>query len=277
MLVARKSMLESELSALTSMQTFNDHNKQKANQTLNALDDRLNRTTEQRENKTSTASTAMMNCMSQNAQNSSTTSTKESENPCNKFKQANEDAVTATFQQAQAKSEYESAAFLLNTKGQFNDFLNARAEGLRQTIASIDADLQGSKPYLGGVADSKEFNDLNSILNETEQNLDDAWTAFEYESDSSHINSEQDTKSLSVAAGLGVSYGGFGLQASANYAKGTTDLKQALNSANLKVSGELLRVVIKRPWFKPSMFLDPSLSFVSKYTYTFSVKQENFK
>lgn len=272
-MVARKSMLESELSALKSMIAFNQKTEGQASDTLNNLKTKLNSSTEQRENKTSSAATSMRDCMSENAQQgppgSNRTSSPATQTPpgqsaaCNKFKQANNEAVTATFQQAQVQSEYENAAFLLNTKGQFNGFLQARVEGLTRQIESIGADLNASKPYLGGVVDSREFRDLNSVLNETEQNLDDAWTAFEYNSDSSHIKTDQETNSLSVAAGIGVGGPGFGLTASANYAKGTVDLKQALNSANLKVSGELLRVVIKRPWFRPSIFQDPSLSFVS--------------
>lgn len=267
MLIARKSMLQSELDALQSMVGFNQRNEGQANQTLSNLNNKLNKSTEARENKTAAAANSMMGCMSENAQQSppgsNTTQNSGQSVACNEFKKANADAVSSTFQQAQVKLEYESAAFLLNTKGQFNDFLSMRADSLERQISSIDADLNTSKPYLGGVADSREFQNLNSILNETEQNLDDAWTAFEYDSDSSHIDTAQDTSSLNVAAGFGVGAPGFGVQASANYAKGTADLKQALNSANLKVSGELLRVVIKRPWFKPSIFTDPALSFVS--------------
>ena len=269
MLIARKSMLESELNALTSMVNFNKRNEGQANETLKSLDSKLTESTELRENKTASATTSMMDCMSENAQqappgsNDTSSNTGGQTTACNKFKQANSDAVTATFQQAQVKLEYESAAFLLNSKGQFNDFLTMRTESLQRQIRSIDADLNASEPFLGGVADSREFRNLNSVLNETEQNLDDAWTAFEYDSDSSHIDTDQETSSLNVAASFGVGAPGFGLQASANYAKGTADLKQALNSANLKVSGEVLRVVIKRPWFRPNIFTDPALSFVS--------------
>jgi hypothetical protein len=264
MLVARKSMLQSELEALQSMVRFNERSEGQANETLAQLNTKLNQSTEVRENKTDAAATTMRDCMSENSQQNSS-STSGGSTACDKFKDANSDAVSATFQQAQVKLEYESAAFLLNSKGQFNDFLSMRSDSLKRQIQSIDADIDRSEAYLGGVADSRDFQNLNSVLNETEQNLDDAWTAFEYDSDSSHIHSEEETKSVNVAAGIGIGVGepGFGGQASANYGKSTADLKQALNSANLKVSGELLRVVIKRPWFKPDIFTDPSLSFVS--------------
>ena len=280
MLIARKSMLQSELSALTSMVTFNNQNKQQSEDTVNNLQHKLDKSSEIKENKTNEAGTSLSECMSENAEQAppssnggSTTGavgTPPSSQPqsgsgpaCQKYKQANQEVVTATFNEAQVKSELDSARFLLNSKGQFNSFLQTRVNNLEVELRSIDADLNESKPYLGEVADSREFRDLNSILNETEQSLDDGWLAFSYDSDSSHIDSDQETKSTTVSASFGVVGPGWGIQAAANYGKGTADLKQALNSANLKVSGELLRVVIKRPWFRPSLFLNPSLSFVS--------------
>ena len=267
-------MLQSELDSLKTMVAFNTRNEDQANRTLQALENKLNSTSQERDNKTKVASSSMAECMSSNAKQSASGNTSspklgptQSNPECNKFKQANSDAVTATFNQAQVRSEYESAAFLLNTKGQFNDFLSSRANSLKREIASIDVELAESKPYLGGVADSKEFRDLNSLLNDTEQNLDDAWTAFEYDSDSSHMDSDQETKSFSASLGFDViipaHFVPISIGAAVNFGLEMADLKQAFNSANLKVSGELLRVVIKRPWFKPSIFQDPSLSFVS--------------
>ena len=290
MLIARKSMLESERSALTSMVNFNKQlqNKQQSNDTVNNLQQKLNKSSDIKENKTQEAGASLSGCMSENAEQAppspsggnatGAAGTPPSSQPqsgsgpaCQKYKQANQEAVTATFNEAQVMSELESARFLLNSKGQFNSFLQTRVNNLEVEISSIDADLNESKPYLGEVADSREFRDLNSILNETEQSLDDGWLAFSYDSESSHIDSDQETTSTTGSASLGVgitaSVGGpaigAGVQAGVNVGRGTADLKQALNSANLKVSGELLRVVIKRPWFRPSLFLNPSLSFVS--------------
>ena len=270
------------------MVTFNNQNKQQSEDTVNNLQHKLDKSSEIKENKTQEAGTSLSGCMSENAEQAppspsggnatGAAGTPPSSPPqsgsgpaCQKYKQANQEAVTATFNEAQVMSELESARFLLNSKGQFNSFLQTRVNNLEVEISSIDADLNESKPYLGEVADSREFRDLNSILNETEQSQDDGWLAFSYDSDSSHIDSDQETKSIAVSANLGAgitaSLGGHaigvGVQAGVNVGIGTADLKQALNSANLKVSGELLRVVIKRPWFRPSLFLDPSLSFVS--------------
>lgn len=262
MLLAQQSMLQSERDALASMTNFNNQSKAKSESTLKKLEDHLNSANKSRTNKTNAALTSRIDCLEKNSQNSS--SQPSSNDPCLKFNQANEDAVTATFQQAQAKSDYESAAFLLNSKDKFNGFLQSRIDSLDRQLAVINASLKSlAEPYLGSLADSRDFRNLNSMLNSTEQNLDDEWLSFEYDSDSSHINTNQDSSSLNVAASLGVNLVKVGAQIGAQYGKTTTDLNQALNSASLKVSGQALRVFIKRPWFRPSIFEDPSLSFVS--------------
>ena len=261
MLIAKKSMVESELDALKSMIAFNEQNKDQAQKTTGELQAKLNASTAQTANKTQGAGQALTNCLSSRSGSNSTGTSAE----CKDYGKAKDDAVTASFQQAQIQSEYESAQFLLNSKGQFNTFLGARVHALERELASINAELNAtSQVHLGGLADSREFHNLNALLNETEQHLDDNWLQFEYDSDSSHINTQQDTSSLNVAVGIGVGAPGIeSFEGGVNYGKGTTDLKQALNSATLKISGSVLRVVIKRPWFKPSLFADPSLSFVS--------------
>ena len=55
----------------------------------------------------------------------------------------------------------------------------------------------------------------------------------------------------------------YSITAANHFSYGSTDFQQDLNRASIKVSGELLRVTIKRPWFRPSLFENPSLFFVS--------------
>ena len=267
MLIAKQSMIISEQEALKSMIKFYNNTDTKG--IVNELEERLNNSTKLRNNKTSTARSLALSCLENNTlqalPGSNQSDTTSQSKPCTQYKTAQDDAVTATFQQAQVNSDYQSTKFMLNSENQFNEFLSDRIEYLEEEMAGIAAELNSStEVYLGGLADSTEFQNLNSILSETEQNLDNNWMQFEYDSDSNHLNTDQDTTSKSIAAGIGVGAPGIsGFDAHASYGKGTTDLDQALNSASLKVSGSVLRVVIKRPWFKPSLFEDPSLSFVS--------------
>ena len=184
---------------------------------------------------------------------------------CSQMRKSNEEAVGAAFQQAQLHSQLQSAQFYTNARGEYNTFLSTRADRLKAEISVLEQQLKElNDTYLGGVADSAEFTDLNKLFEETQQNLDDAWTVFSYDSDSTHIATSQDTTSVNANVNVNAAKApnkAMNLDVGVSY--GAQELKQAMNSASLKVSGKVLRVTIKRPWFKPSVFEDPSLYFVS--------------
>ena len=278
MLIARKSMLQSEMDALNTMVQFISTGQDSASKTVDALQKKVNYTTEKRDKATQEVVKARNECISQNAQKGVPAETKEkraitdpTSDPCEHLKQATEGAVDATFQQAQASSELYSSSFLLNSNEKYESFMQSRIAAIQRDIEEIDEQLNNldkGQVYLGEIADSKEFKALNRLGNETVQDYDSEWLQFEYDYDSTHINTSQDKSSFGVSAGFGGGIKGASLGASAYYGKGTADLQQAVNSASLKASGELLRVSIKRPWFRPSLFENSVLYFVS-YCYKF--------
>ena len=275
MLLAKKSLVESEIGTLKTMISFSSANQGNANATLDALKQTVDDATHKRDNKTREAIEARHECLRQSAENTTTNNTQTEGGACSKLKDATEDAVDSAFTQAQANSQYLTASFTLQSKEQFNSFLGSRVSALEKELQEIESDLQRTEPYLGPIAQSHQFEDLNKLLNETEQNLDDEWLQFEYDSDSTHISTSQTSTSVNVAVGLSVSEPdvlGFG--GSANIGKTDVDLRQAIRNADLKVAGELLRVNIKRPWFKPSIFDDSTLFFVSS-TKLISIVQQH--
>ena len=273
MLIARKSMLQSEMDALKATIQFISVGQDTANKAVDALQKKVNYTTEKRDHATEEVVEARSECINQNAQKGVPADTKTkravgdpASDPCKHLKQATGDAVDATFQQAQASSELYSSSFLLNSNEQYQSFMQSRIDAIQRDINEIDVqlnDLNKGQVYLGEVTDSKEFKALNQLGNQTVQDFDSEWLQFEYDYDSTHINTSQDKSSFGVSAGFGGGIKGASLDASAYYGKGTADLMQAVNSASLKASGELLRVSIKRPWFRPSLFENPVLYFVS--------------
>ena len=239
------------------MAAYSDSHQREANKTLSQLGGAVTAASNEQRNKTEEAMNARNECLRANDSYS---------DACSGLNAATESAVDATFSRAQVTSQYQTAAFTLNSDQQFNSFLNARVSSLQQELIELDDELKHADPYLGPIADSRNFQDLHDVLNATEQSLDDEWLQFEYDSDSSHESTSQDTTSVIVVIGLsynspiphGLSAGG-----TLNVGYSHTDLSQAISSASVKVSGELLRVTIKRPWFKPGIFDDTSLSFVS--------------
>ena len=273
MLIARKSMLQSEMDALNATIHFISIGQDTANKTVDTLQKKVTYTTQKRDNATQEVVKARSECVNQNAQKGVPTETKKkraatdpTSDPCEHLKQAAEGAVDATFQQAQASSELYSSSFLLNSNEKYESFMQSRITAIQRDIGEIEEQLNNldkGQVYLGEIADSKEFKALNQLGNQTVQDYDSEWLQFEYDYDSTHIDTSQDSSSLGVSAGFGGGIKGASLDASAYYGKGTADLQQAVNSASLKASGELLRVSIKRPWFRPSLFENPVLYFVS--------------
>ena len=266
-------MLQSEMDALKATIHFISIGQDTANKTVDTLQKKVTYTTQKRDNATQEVVKARSECMNQNAQKGIPTETKKkravtdpTSDPCQHLKQATDGAVDATFQQAQASSELYSSSFLLNSNEKYESFMQSRITAIQRDVDEIDEQLNNldkGQVYLGEIADSKEFKALNQLENQTVQDYDSEWLQFEYDYDSTHIDTSQDTSSFGVSAGFGGGIKGASLDASAYYGKGTADLQQAVNSASLKASGELLRVSIKRPWFRPSLFENPVLYFVS--------------
>ncbi len=258
MVLAKKSLVEAEVSTLKTMISFSNITTKEVEGTLQELNDTIAVAKLEQENKTKEAMIAKYECLKQNI------TQQQQSNVCSNFKILTEQAVDSTFTKAQASAQYQSAAFTLNSEQKFNSFLNARISSLQQELSELESELRHTKPYLGPIADSRDFQNLNKLLNESDENLDDNWLQFEYDSSSSHVNNSQESNSVNVATRLSAGYPlglSFGLGVNVN--KAETDLRRAISSANVKVSGELLRVSVKRPWFKPSIFEDLTLSFVS--------------
>jgi hypothetical protein len=264
MLIAKRSMLQSELETLNATIRFTSQGQDKAELATNAMEQRVNYTSEKRDNATQAAIDARNECMSKRANKTKTTTKKGKKDPCKTFQQAANSAVDATFQNAAASSEYFSASFLLKSNKQFQSFMDSRINALEKQISEINDQLEDLKPnqvYLGEIAESP---DLKAINDTGEQDLDSQWLKFDYSSDSTSIDTEQETSSLAVGAGVSANFGPKGsIGLAGHYGKGTSEMKNAFNSANLQASGELLRVFVKRPWFKPSVFDNPILNFVS--------------
>ena len=267
MLIAKRSMLRSELETLNATLRFTSQGQSEAEEATNAMKQRVNYTSEKRDNATQAAVNARNACMSKRASNKTSTSTstkKGKKDPCKTFQQEANSAVDATFQNAAASSEYFSASFLLKSNRQFQSFMDSRIDALERQISEINDQLEHLKPnqvYLGEIAESP---DLKAINDTGEQDLDSQWLKFDYSSDSTNIDTEQETSSTTVSAGVSANFGPKGsIGLNGHYGKGTSEMKNAFNSANLQASGELLRVFVKRPWFKPSLFDNPILNFVS--------------
>ena len=262
MLLVRKSFLESERGALETIIDYNTTGNPDARQAAATLERDVNITTEARENTTNAAIRLMMRCMRENAQETPSDG-EAGTSACEELKERNGEALSAIFEQAQVRSQYQSAALFLKSKDQFNEYLEAKVTSLTREIDDIDTKLSEARPYLGEIVESRDLGTLEESSNagkQQQQNLDDAWTQFEFDSRSSHTDTNTSRTTVEAQVNIG---NGRTFDLGINVGVDQSSLAESLSKADVTVSGELLRVVIKRPWFKPSLFEDSSLSFVS--------------
>ena len=257
MILAKKSLLESEISTLTTIIAYSNSPQNNAQSTLNILNRAATEASKEQTNKTKEAMKVRNDCLHSMA------SSGHSSDTCKKLKNATGKAIDTTFTKAQVSMQYQSAAFTLSSGKVSNSFLQSRVSTLKHKLAELDSELRRTEPYLGNILDTYHFRDLNQLLSESGQNLDDEWLQFQYSSDSENTSSSKEINSKTLATGLSVGIPGVSAGLGFNTGKSDTDLDMAISSASVKVSGELLRVTIKRPWFKPSIFEDESLYFVS--------------
>ena len=266
MLISKKSLFQSQRDVLRTILEYNTSDGSNGtNPVVDISMKKANYSTEKRNNATREALTVRSNCLSKNVeqikpkQKSAAT-----EDPCEKFKNAVDDVVSTTLQQAQAYSELLTLSFLLKADGWYEYYLRSKIQSIDRKIEKINSQLYDSQDqsvYLGVIADSVLA--LNQLDTDPSKGGGNNWMQFEF----SHISSKQETNKVTtkVTTGLEISakFNNVTFTASSKPGVEVGVVNDALKRSNVKISGELLRVTIKRPWLQPSLFENPTLYFVS--------------
>ena len=92
---------------------------------------------------------------------------------------------------------------------------------------------------------------------------EDSWLEFQFNSED--FKSSSDYKSSYKSTSASVRWGGWFARGGYSYTRSRSQQTYQTHMAqsSLKAQGKLLRVHIKRPWFKPEVFDDRNLAFVS--------------
>ena len=269
MLVTRRSLLQSELDTLKSTINYTSKGHEKAQQATDTMKKRAEDASDKRDNATRVAIDARIACINKTSLNE--TDSAGGKDLCSQFEEAADSVVDATFQEARASSEYDSARFLLNSNETYQSFMQTKMNDLERKISEVESHLSNlgeNQVFLGEIAESPAF----QALDESERReFDDKWLKFDYNSESTHVNTEKETSSsysgVNIGAVIPIKTSLFAtVGVGTGHGKRNVAMKEAINRASIQVSGELLRVFIKRPWFKPSLFDNPTLSFVSTVT-----------
>ena len=132
----------------------------------------------------------------------------------------------------------------------------SKLETKRDNILSA---LREVNPLLGSIVKSNP-DVIESVIN---SHREDNWLQFEFDSKEMDANSQY--TSIRTRSELKIRSGNFFRSSTITHIKTKIDqqFESEMNQADLKAKGKLLRVHIKRPWFKPEVFDDRKLNFVS--------------
>ena len=167
-------------------------------------------------------------------------------------------AIEAMINEADAYSLYQSVMYFDNPNS-FKKQLQKEKGDLQAQMDVIRGYLTSSSPYLGAIINPSPL----AVANLTDAYRDDQWLQFDYDYDSYSKTTDRERTTEEVRAHASFHFLFFSAGGDYSSNKETEDFNQKLSKASIRVKGELLRVNIKRPWFKPEIFDYPDLTYVS--------------
>ena len=240
--------LQSKISAIDAMADALNN----SNDTVTEIFNNLKGSYEAAESTVTENTTALMESQIQCLRNSNT-------NPdCEDYDRRRSDTIAALAKQADEFSTYQYSSYFKSPQ-KFLDHLIREKASLQAQIEKVQSQLDLSSPYLGGFLDDSKL----AVANLSLATRDRQWLQFEYDSSSFSKDESRESTSKRVSASFSGGFWFFRASASYSSTKNTEDYNQKLAKSNLRAKGEMLRVNIKRPWFKPELFEIPDITFVS--------------
>ena len=93
------------------------------------------------------------------------------------------------------------------------------------------------------------------------------WLYFQWTSEQSDQKETSSQSSFSTQTSFSASFGLFSIGGSFGYSKSTANAFSSLKQSRVKVAGELMRVSVQMPWFRPELFRNEHLTLVSCFTF----------
>ena len=172
-----------------------------------------------------------------------------------------DEALTALTAESASSFNYEFANYFHSSGAEFKNNLLQQKRTLQDEYTRVEGLLTDSSAFEEQLLSSSQL----EIADLTNEKKDDEWFQFEYSS-KQFRKSTAEGPSLSVTSQMHGAFQYFALAAGIFRPKPT--FSEQLSSSEMTVKGELLRVTIKRPWFKPGLFDDPDLTYVSTVSLT---------
>ena len=197
--------------------------------------------------------TAQLKCMGD-----SMTHSKNANETCPDYETKSQDLLQTFTAEAAAMADRDDYMLNPRNKGDYVNYLNSQKTELNGQRERLFAMLGEMDPLMGGILDADQL----AIANLSDTYKDDNWLQFSFDSQSDYEHSESSSSHESISASGGVHFLFFHIGGSYTHTKDKSHYEQQLARSGMKAKGKLLRVNIKRPWFKPEIFEDSTLNFV---------------
>ena len=161
-------------------------------------------------------------------------------------------------EEAFAKADRDEFLWNTGNKDSYIQYLKGQKDKLIVQQDKLYSMLGEMDPLMGGILDADQL----AIANLTDTYKDDNWLEFSFDSTSDYAHTDQSSSYESISSSGGLHLFFFHIGGSYTHTKQTSHFDQQLASSQMKARGKLLRVNIKRPWFRPEVFEDPQLNFV---------------
>ena len=182
---------------------------------------------------------------------------------CNEFQQA----LNLSLENAQEVAfQFQGKAALEAIQSGNKDAVDAMIRGIDEQIRDLTEQLRNSPSVLSEVGEAAEG--ITGGKAPT-----GPWLFFQWTSEETHQKETSSQSSLSTQTSFSGSYGLFSISGSFGYSKSTANAFSSLKQTKVKVAGELMRVSVQLPWFRPELFRNEQLTVVSCFTFSFKKKQ----
>ena len=174
---------------------------------------------------------------------------------CNRYADSSSSASETVDSSTELYACVQDLDFQVNSFEQSREALNETAQQLEDEIEALQRRLATTDVKFSHLArEAQHAADSQDIL-------DSQWLSFSFNS-KQYRSSSASSYSRSSSRFASSASGGFGLFSfSASYSqsrsRSESSFRAAMNSAETVVSGDLLRVTVQRPWFRPSIFKSP--------------------
>ena len=178
---------------------------------------------------------------------------------CQNFETKRREAIGLLTDETKAFFDFSFANYFHASTGDYEAYLLKEQRSLQDEVVKIEGQLTESSAYVERLLTSSELS-TPDLANEYK---DDQWMQFEFDSKQFEESKKESSSSLSITSQM---HSGFLFWHHTTTTRTTVDTSyynDQLSNSQMTVKGELLRVTIKRPWFKAELFENPDLSYVS--------------